>query len=134
MSERLFTLQEALAALPQAARLLLDIQEWKEELEQRSLSLEHLLNTTGGNGHLAADIAEARAGVQSAATELDRAFREMDALGVELKGIDTGLLDFPSLRDGRIVYLCWKQGEETIAFWHDVEAGFAGRQLIEREL
>jgi len=130
VSERLFTLEEALATLPAAARLLLEIQEWKQELEDRSANLERLLNTTGGNGHLADDIAEARSSVQSAGRELERTFQEMDDLGVELKGIDNGLLDFPSLRDGRVVYLCWRQGEETIAFWHDVEAGFAGRQLL----
>jgi hypothetical protein len=130
MSERLFTLQEALQTLPAAAHALLQVQDWKAELEERSGALERLLNATEGNGHLAQDIAEARAGLQEAAEALDRAFREMDALGVELKGIDNGLLDFPSLKDGRVVYLCWRQGEETIAYWHEVEAGFAGRQLI----
>lgn len=130
MSERLFTLEDALATLPAAARLLLEIQEWKQELEDRSAILEQLLDTTGGNGHAVDDIAEARAAVQSAGQQLERFFRQMDDLGVELKGIDNGLLDFPSLREGRVVYLCWRQGEETIAFWHDVETGFAGRQLI----
>jgi hypothetical protein len=130
MSERLFTLDEALATLPAAARLLLDIQEWKQELEDRSAHLEQLLNSTEGNGHRTSDIAEGRASVQSAAVELDRAFRQLDALGVELKGIENGLLDFPSMRDGRVVYLCWRQGEESIAYWHDIEAGFAGRQLL----
>jgi hypothetical protein len=130
MSERLFTLQEALATLPAAAHLLLEIQEWKQELEDRSAELEQIVNSTDANGHRSDDIAEGRAAVQSAAIELDRAFRQMDALGVELKGIENGLLDFPSLRGGRIVYLCWRQGEETIAWWHGVEAGFAGRQLL----
>src|SRR5687768_6096749 len=127
MSERLFTLEEALATLPEAARLLLQIQEWKQVLEECSAALERLLSATEGNGHLADDIAKARGAVQAAATELESAFRDMDVLGVELKGIENGLLDFPSLRDGRVVYLCWRQGEETIAYWHDVEAGFAGR-------
>lgn len=130
MSERLFTLPEALAALPAAARLLIEIQEWKQELEQRSAQVERLLDSTEGNGHRTADIAEGRGAVQAAARELDRAFRQLDALGVELKGIEMGLLDFPSLREGRVVYLCWRQGEETIAYWHEVEAGFAGRQLL----
>lgn len=133
MSERLFTLAEALATLPAAARLLLDIQDWKQELEERSAVLERLLNSTEGNGHRTRDIADARAAVQAAGAELERAFRELDALGVELKGIETGLLDFPSLRDGRVVYLCWRQGEETIAFWHDVEAGYAGRRPISEQ-
>jgi hypothetical protein len=130
MSERLFTLPEAIATLPAAARLLLEIQRGKQELEERSAQLELLLNTTEGNGHLAQDVAAARAAVQRAGAELERAFRDLDTLGVELKGIEQGLLDFPSLREGRVVYLCWRQGEETIAYWHEVEAGFAGRQLL----
>lgn len=50
--------------------------------------------------------------------------------GVILKDMGVGLLDFPSLREGREVYLCWKHGEERIAFWHDVDAGFRGRQPL----
>jgi hypothetical protein len=130
MSERLFTHAEALATLPAAARLLLDLQEWKQELEERSAMLEQLLNSTEGNGRRSAGITEARASVQNAALELDRAFRQLNDLGVELKGIENGLLDFPAMREGRVVYLCWRQGEETIAYWHDLDAGFAGRQLL----
>jgi hypothetical protein len=130
MAERLFTLKEALDTLPSAAAVLLDVQRWKHELEDRSLELERLLDSASGNGHLERDVAEAKALVQQAAGELERSFRELDGLGVELKGIDQGLLDFPSLRQGRVVYLCWRQGEETIAYWHEVEAGFAGRQLL----
>jgi hypothetical protein len=51
-------------------------------------------------------------------------------MGVELKDIEEGLVDFRSMRDGRIVYLCWRQGEDTIAFWHELDAGFAGRQPL----
>jgi hypothetical protein len=65
-------------------------------------------------------------------------FERLDALihqildtGVQIKDVNIGLLDFPALRDGREVYLCWKYGEDDIAFWHEVEAGYAGRQPIE---
>jgi hypothetical protein len=50
---------------------------------------------------------------------------------VIIKDINTGLLDFPAIRDGREVYLCWKNGEGDIAYWHEIEDGFAGRQSIE---
>lgn len=55
---------------------------------------------------------------------------ELTKLGVELRGVD-GLCDFPSLREGREVFLCWRLGEPEVMFWHDVDAGFAGRQPIE---
>ena len=52
-------------------------------------------------------------------------------LGVLLKDADQGLCDFPYMRQGRVVYLCWKLGEESIGFWHDIEAGFAGREPLD---
>ena len=54
----------------------------------------------------------------------------VQALGVELKGIEQGLVDFPTMRDGRVVYLCWQLGEGTIAYWHEIDAGFSGRQPL----
>lgn len=66
-----------------------------------------------------------------------RDFERLDALvhrileaGVLIKDINIGLLDFPALREGREVYLCWQHGEGEIAFWHEVDAGYAGRQPI----
>ena len=51
--------------------------------------------------------------------------------GIEIKDIATGLVDFPSIRDGRVVFLCWRMGEETITHWHETDAGIAGRRLLE---
>ena len=66
-------------------------------------------------------------------------FERLDALvhqildtGVQIKDINSGLLDFSALKDGREVYLCWMYGEGDIAFWHEVDAGFAGRQPIDK--
>ena len=51
--------------------------------------------------------------------------------GIEIKSIDHGLIDFPSLRGGRVVYLCWRLGEgAAIRYWHEIDAGFAGRQKL----
>lgn len=64
---------------------------------------------------------------------LDTLIHRIQDLGVHLKDINTGLLDFPSIRGDREVYLCWRYGEESVQFWHDIEAGFAGRQPIDWE-
>lgn len=56
--------------------------------------------------------------------------RNLEEKGCVLKGIEMGLVDFPSVRDGKEVYLCWKNPEQTIRFWHDVDSGFSGRQPI----
>ncbi len=56
---------------------------------------------------------------------------EIDELGITVKDLDMGLIDFPCLRDGREVYLCWKLGEPGIDWWHEIDAGYAGRQPLE---
>ncbi len=66
------------------------------------------------------------------AREIEALLREIAELGVEMKDPDLGLVDFRTVRRGREVYLCWKLGEgDRIAFWHDLETGFAGRKIIE---
>jgi hypothetical protein len=130
MAERLFTLDEALVLLPTVRQLVLEIQTARSEVERLTMELDRLLSLSGGNGHLAADQAGARRKVQEAAGKLDTVMSELDGLGVQLKSIDDGLVDFPSDRDGRVVNLCWRLGEDTIAFWHELDTGFAGRQPL----
>ena len=129
-SDRLFTLDEALLLLPTVRQLIAEIQEAKRDLDTRSAELDRLLGLTGGNGHLAADVASTRQDVRLAGARLESLLRELDDLGVELKGIEKGLVDFPSEREGRVILLCWRQGEDTIAWWHEIEAGFAARQPL----
>ena len=62
---------------------------------------------------------------------LDKLLHRIFDTGAQVKDINTGLLDFPALREGQEVYLCWKYGEDQIAFWHEIDAGFVGRQPIE---
>ena len=64
------------------------------------------------------------------ARDIDGYIAEIRELGVEMKGIDSGLVDFPSEVDGREVLLCWQLGEESVQYWHEVDAGFAGRQPV----
>ena len=130
MADRLFTLEEALTLLPTVRQLVIEIQAARAEVERLTTALDRLLALSGGNGHLAADQAGARRAVQAAATRLDALMSELDSIGVQLKTIDDGLVDFPSEREGRVVNLCWRLGEDTIAWWHDLDTGFAGRQPL----
>ena len=68
--------------------------------------------------------------VSEAFLELRAALRELQAAEIVLRDLDRGLVDFPALRDGREVYLCWVEGEDEIGYWHDLEAGFAGREPL----
>jgi hypothetical protein len=116
--------------LPVVRQLLVEIQGGRERVAQRSARLDDLLARTGGNGHLAGQVDQARTEMEQAVTDLQRLIEELEELGVELKGIDDGLVDFRSLREGRIVYLCYRLDEETIAYWHELDTGFAGRQPL----
>jgi hypothetical protein len=64
---------------------------------------------------------------------LDDLLHQLQDMGIEVKDLAAGLIDFPSVKDGRVVYLCWKYNEGSIQFWHEVEAGFSGRQPIDWE-
>ncbi len=64
---------------------------------------------------------------------LDLILHQLQDMSIEVKDLSTGLIDFPALKDGRVVYLCWKYNEDSIQFWHEIEAGFAGREPIDWE-
>ena len=68
---------------------------------------------------------------QELAREIEGYVEEIRQLGVEMKGLDTGLVDFPAEVDGRAVWLCWQLGEDSVQYWHETDAGYAGRQPVE---
>ncbi len=72
--------------------------------------------------------------IQQLARDIDGYQRELDQLGIQLKDRGIGLIDFPSEMDGRPVLLCWRLGEPSVQFWHDIDAGFAGRQPLSPSL
>lgn len=126
---RYFTLEEATALLPRLRAEVGALREGARELGARRGRLEALKALPKLNGHGAeADALERRVG------ELLRGIRlrlkGLADLGVEVKDLDEGLVDFPSWREGRVVYLCWRVDEERIAFWHELDAGVRGRQPL----
>jgi hypothetical protein len=128
---RLFTLDEASELLPRLQDLLIEMQEEKRTLERLHEQIAVLTGRASGNGHLVAkDLSEKRQEADALQKQLSAQLEEISSMGCELKGIDEGLIDFPSEREGRVVYLCWKLGEERIEHWHDVESGFAGRERL----
>lgn len=121
---KIFTVQEANALLPDVRIILAKIQRahreitrYRDEAKKASEAAEK------GGGGIAEGVAYA-----SVLTELTVQLAELEGLGVQLKDFERGLVDFPSLRDGRVVLLCWQLGEgDELKWWHDVDAGFAGR-------
>ena len=76
------------------------------------------------------EVARVRPEIDALTDRLVEGARELERLGAEFKGVELGLVDFPTLRDGQLAYLCWQYGEDRIRFWHSVETGYAGRQLL----
>jgi hypothetical protein len=96
----------------------------------RQEALEARIRGNGG-GIPPAVLAEAHAGVEREARALARTVDAINEHGAEVKDLDEGLIDFPALHAGETVLLCWKLGEDEIAYWHRVEDGFAGRRPVE---
>jgi hypothetical protein len=133
MAPRRFTLQEAERLLPRLSELLADIQARKADYETFHRRVEALGQKMKGNGHMLEDLKEAQTGLEHAAEEVNRIAEELRGTGCELKDIEQGLVDFRSEIEGRQVYLCWKLGEPTIDWWHELDTGFAGRQPLPPE-
>jgi hypothetical protein len=128
---QLFTLDEASELLPRLQELLIEMQEKKRALDRLQQQIGVLTGRASGNGHLLAkDLSEKRQDADALTKRLNETLEEISSMGCEVKGIDEGLIDFPAERDGRVVCLCWKLGEERIEHWHDVDAGFAGREPL----
>jgi hypothetical protein len=133
MAERSFTPGEANNALPQVrpvAERLVALRTRMRELEQTQSELVTAIGGNGG-GYAATDLNAAQSELAGLADAAIACVERLDELGVQLKDIDSGLLDFPSERDGRPVLLCWRVGEDSIAYWHGLEDGFAGRKPID---
>jgi hypothetical protein len=130
---RYFTREAAEALLPQIEPVLREIQAMRAELASQALEVQQRRAHVMGNGHVHPEETQAQVHqVARLSAELDRRLEQLAALGVLVKDLDSGLIDFPALRDGQEVYLCWRLGEgERIAWWHEIEAGFAGRQPLE---
>ncbi len=128
-TEDLWTLERANKALPLVRRivddLVRDYQRWQELVERYELAS---LRSTATRPDAEAERLAAE--VQRAAADVQGYLAELEKLGVECKGMDRGLVDFPGERDGVPIYWCWMRGEPTVAHWHEREAGFAGRQPV----
>jgi hypothetical protein len=121
-----FTLQQANEALNIIRPLMEEVQRIRQIILQKQPEAWTAIEKSVGNGG------------NRSLSKLIQDFEKLDALvhriqdtGVLIKDINMGLLDFPALRNGSEVYLCWKYGEGDIAYWHEIDAGYAGRQPID---
>lgn len=123
--DRHYTLEEARGLLPWVRDRLQTLRDARARLTDAE-AREALIGASGGNGG-----GEPGKVVGEAFVELRAGMAEFAERDIVLRDLERGLIDFPSLRDSREVYLCWIAGEDDIAFWHDLDAGYAGRQPLE---
>ncbi|MBI2757891.1 MAG: DUF2203 domain-containing protein [Chloroflexi bacterium] len=124
---RYFTLEEANATLEIIRPLMDEIQKIRREILANQPEAWPAIERSAGNGGN-----PAMSKLVKSFDRLDGLLHRIIATGAQIKDINTGLMDFPALRAGREVYLCWKPGEKQIEYWHEIEAGFAGRQPIDK--
>ena len=131
--ERRFTPEEANEALATVRPLAEQMVAHRRALAAaQHRQAELVLKIAGNGGDLGpSDLQEAAETIQRSADAIAECVRELDDAGVQVKSVEEGLVDFPSERDGEDVLLCWRVGEERVAFWHGFDEGFAGRKPLD---
>lgn len=132
-----FTLEQALVLLPVLKSLLkkaMDGKQTIQQIEKEFQDLGHRILLSGGLLVNLQAVGRRRAERDKALRDVKDAVAEIDAIGVQVKDLDIGLLDFPCVVEDEIVLLCWKYGEDTIEYWHGVEEGFRGRKPIDERI
>ncbi len=135
MSEmKLFTLEEAEATLPLVRRIVADVQLeypiWRTAIQRYEIEASGVRAEWGEP----AELVRMRDEATASAERISHYLGELEAVGCVLKGFESGTVDFYSLRDDRVVFLCWDPGEDRIAHWHETNAGYPGRQPLDASL
>jgi len=137
MSDRTFTLDEAQALLPVLESLLrsaIQAKKLMDEVDAEMQALHHRIFLNGGMFLEVLPLARRKGERSRAEQGAKDALAEIDSMGVQVKDLGIGLLDFPCAVEGQKILLCWKLGEKAIAYWHGVEEGFAGRKPIDARI
>jgi hypothetical protein len=131
---RLFTVAEAEATLPLVRRIVGDLLAEYPRWRAAVARFEVLTGGARADWGETADLVAARDDITAHAGRINGYLQELEAVGCVFKGFDAGLVDFHSLRGDQVVFLCWRLGEERITHWHELDAGFAGRQPLDRSI
>jgi hypothetical protein len=137
MSNRTFTLDEAQSLLPVLESLLrtaIAAKKIMEDFEGEQQALAQRIFLNGGTHVDVVPLAKRKAERVKAEQRAKDALAEIDSIGVQVKDLDIGLLDFPCEVEGEIILLCWKLGEKSITHWHGTREGFAGRKPIDERI
>jgi hypothetical protein len=137
MADRTFTLDEAqslLAILESLLRTAINAKKIVDEADAEQQALQHRVFLNGGMFLDIVPLARRKAERAKAEQRAKDALAEIDSIGVQVKDLNIGLLDFPCEVEGQIILLCWKLGEKSITHWHGMQEGFAGRKPIDQRI
>jgi hypothetical protein len=127
-----YTVRQANDRLPELTRLLLHLQEEGRKLAEAHGEQVALRQKIRGNGH---NVEERQATLNKSEAPIEESLRQgveqLASWNIQVKDLERGLVDFPALREGRTVFLCWELGEPEVAFWHETTTGYASRQPVD---
>ena len=132
MKEHLYSIETANHLLPWLEQQFKNLRMVNGDLANRKKTLADLLRNRGNNGHSSSEevILSTREVGDRLTANMQEVLKGIDDLGILVRNIEMGLVDFPAERDGRLIYLCWISGESTVAFWHETNVGFTDRQSL----
>ena len=132
MTERHFTVEEAEELIPWLEAKFDEIAPLRQEIVSEQEGLLTLLRESRGNGHASREtkLNSNYQAVDRLRIKIQQQLQEFSRRGILVKDMDRGLVDFPSLRGEREVFLCWLKGETRIGYWHETDVGFSGRQPL----
>jgi hypothetical protein len=124
--KKYFTVEEANRLIPQIKAIVEQLRQGRGRLQAHRPTAQTVAHQAAGNG----GGGDATTYLAAYSQTFGRGLAQLQAMGVLLKDLERGLIDFPHQREGREVYLCWKYDEERIDFWHETDAGYGGRQPL----
>ena len=132
MEPKIFSVEEVNRLIPRIRELLKSLRTLREKIEVQKLEMDLLEIVCAPRQGISVDTGMTKEMVllNDMAGEFNKHLEELEDMGCQVKDLDQGLVDFFAVRDGQLIYLCWKEGEDAVQFWHTLDGGFQGRKPL----
>ena len=132
MDPKIFSVEEANKFIPKLKQLLKTLRSLRNEIESKKVEMDllEIVGTVARPGSTEEAMPKELEDLNRMAGDFNKRLEELEDIGCQVKDLDQGLVDFFSVREGHLIYLCWKEGEDSIQYWHTLDGGFKGRQPL----